>query len=94
MQSLTKREREILSQIASDVESGNHLLRTDDGWKAIGITKKEYNDVFFKLMQANVYFDWVSSDWNEEIEKQALMLLYIKSCFNSEFHELLKSFRE
>ena len=94
MQSLTKRERQILSQIASDVESGRHLLRTDDGWKSIGITKKEYNELFFKLMQANVYFDWVSSDWNEEIEKQALMLLYIKSCFNSEFNELLKSFRE
>lgn len=88
---LSTKDEQILAQIASDIESGRHLLRTEEGWKALGIGKDEYNKVFFDLIYANVYFDWVGSDWDETIERQAMMLLFVKSHLNYEFNELLKS---
>lgn len=88
---LSEKDEQILAQIASDIESGRHLLRTEEGWKAIGIDKVEYNKMFYDLIYANVYFDWASSDWDETIERQAMMLLFVKSHMNYEFNELLKS---
>lgn len=88
---LSSKEKQILSQIVADQESGRHLLRTEKEWEAIGISKKEYNEVLMELIRANVYFDWVCSDWDENIEKQARMLLFAKSCMNPEFDDLLKT---
>ena len=88
---LSDKEKQILSQIVTDQETGRHLLRTDKEWEAIGISKDEYNEVFMELLRANVYFDWVCSDWNENVEKQARMLLFVKSCMNPEFDDLLKT---
>lgn len=88
---LSDKEKQILSQIATDQETGRHLLRTDKEWEAIGISKNEYNEVFMELLKANVYFDWVCSDWDENVEKQVMMLLFVKSHMNREFDELLKS---
>lgn len=88
---LSKTDERILAQIASDIESGRHLLRTEDEWKTIGIDRAEYNKVFYDLIYANVYFDWTSSDWDETIERQARMLLFVKSHMSYEFDELLKT---
>ena len=100
---LTDKEKKIISLIAQDSESGRNLLRTDDEWKFIGCSIKEYSDCLCEMFCFATELDssgfWLSLNdilEHEDDEKIHLlsMLIYFASCKSHKFNEFLKGFNE
>ena len=88
---LTEEEKNIISLIATDLESGRHLLRQKSEWKKVlkscgdNLKKEDYAKITKELMAAMENFDWLSdNDSSSPREKE--ILIHFKSSQDYDFY--------
>jgi hypothetical protein len=87
--SLTDHEKHLISQMASDSQTGRHLLRDEDGWKELGINKREYFALSEQIGRFARDFSFITHDGTTRTERE--MLLYFKCCLDKEFYDMLSN---
>ena len=85
---LTEKERIILAQIASDMQSGRHLLRDEKWWENKPYTKYEYERAWDDLMLSIRAFSWYET--NDFATRRNLeFLICFKSYSNYDFDKII-----
>ena len=88
---LTSEERKIVMLIASDLETGRHLLRQKSDWKKVlktcgdNIKKSDYDKLVEELDNAIEHFHW-HSDKDESTPREKEILVHFKSCQDYDFY--------
>lgn len=88
---LTSEEKNIISLIATDLETGRHLLRQKSEWKKVlkicgdNIKKDDYDKMTKELRAAMENFDWLS-DKDNSSPREKEILIHFKSCQDYDFY--------
>ena len=88
---LTNEEKNIISLIATDLETGRHLLRQKSEWKKAlkicgdNIKKDDYDKMTKELRAAMENFDWLS-DKDNSSPREKEILIHFKSCQDYDFY--------
>ena len=87
---LTERQKQIVAKIASDEESGKHLLRDDWGWVHVGIKKDEYYTYKERITSNIKNFNFLDVFNNGYDKKTFELILYYMMCSDYNFCEDIK----
>ena len=87
---LTDKDKKIISQMVSDVETGNHLLRTVEGWNELGI--KRLDAIKYAHLCANAIdgFNLTKICDGEDDKRLTEVALYTAMCYSHDFYELAR----
>lgn len=86
---MTEQEKFILSIIARDEATGNHLLRTPEEWKALNIDIDQYIMLKDELEMAIKNFKWEFEDESSHREKD--LLVHYKCYQDYDFDDVVNS---
>lgn len=88
---LTDEEKKIVRLIASDLETGRHLLREKSDWKKVlktcgsNLRKENYDKLVAELDKAIEHFHWYS-DKDESTPREKEILVQFKSGQDYDFY--------
>lgn len=93
---LTEEEKNIISLIAADLETGRHLIRQKSDWKRVlkscgdNVKREDYDEIAKELIRAIGHFGWTSNgDKSNAREKE--ILIYFKASQDYDFYAGLKN---
>lgn len=96
---LTTEEKNIISLIATDLETGRHLIRQTSEWKKVlkscgnGLKKDDYDKMTTELKSAIDKFDWLSNK-DETNAREKEILIHFKSSQDYDFYTGINNFAE
>lgn len=94
---LTKEEKNIISLIATDLETGRHLIRQKSEWKKIlkacgeNLKQEDYDKMVKELRIAMENFDWLS-DKDKSNAREKEILIHFKASQDYDFYAGLKNY--
>ena len=88
---LTEQQKKMICQIVSDMETGRHLLRTEEEWKELGINKFDALNFSFVMNKALKDFDIIDVCDGENDKAMTEIAIYTALCYNHDFHEMVKN---
>ena len=85
---LTLKECDIIQMIATDIQSGRHLLREEKGWEGMPFTKEEHTKMWNEIRLSIRKFSWFeSTDFSPR--RNLEILVCFKSTSNFEFNNII-----
>lgn len=91
---LTTEEKNIISLIATDLETGRHLIRQKSEWKKVlkscgnNLKQEDYGKLVEELDKAIEHFSWYS-DKDESTPREKAILVQFKSCQDHDFYRII-----
>jgi len=89
---LTNEQKHIISQIVSDEESGNHLLRTPEDWEKLNIPKDIYDLYKVRINEGLNHYSLLNIFSNKYEYETFEILLYYMMCSDYDFNNNIKQF--
>ena len=93
---LSEEEKNIISLIATDLETGRHLIRQKSEWKKIlkacgkNLKQEDYDKMVKELRSAMENFDWLSDKDKSNVREKEI-LIHFKASQDYDFYMGLKS---
>lgn len=96
---LTTEEKNIISLIATDLETGRHLIRQKSEWKKVlkscgnNLKQEDYDKMVKELKTAMENFDWLSDNDKSNVREKEILLNF-KASQDYDFYIGINKFAE
>ena len=88
---LSDKEKKIISQMLTDMETGRHLLRTVDDWNELGIKRLDYFKISVLCSNALDSFNIAKVCGGEYDPKLCETAMFVALSSNHDFFEMVKA---